>query len=164
MYPDCPVAKLISGGQTGVDRAALTVALFLEIPHGGWCPRGRRAEDGIIPTVYQMRETQETDYAARTERNVKEGDGTLILYRQRLTSGTALTNRLLKKHRRPVLLVDLAKEHSYQSVRDWLAAHGIQVLNVAGPRESSAPGITMETEQFLLNVFQGIPDAGEIGN
>ena len=71
----CQLDKIISGGQTGVDRAALDVAIFLEIPHGGWCPLGRRAEDGSIPKTYLLRETPQRDYAVRTEKNIIDSDG-----------------------------------------------------------------------------------------
>ena len=92
--------KIISGGQTGVDRAALDVAVELEIPHGGWCPKGRLAEDGRIPDSYKLRETTSREYAVRTEQNVLDSDGTLILYRESISGGTELTLRLAEKHRR----------------------------------------------------------------
>lgn len=101
------IRRLVSGGQTGVDRAALDAAIELDIQHGGWCPRGRRAEDGRISDHYQLDETKSANYAERTEQNVIDSDATLILYRKPLSGGTKLTKRLAEKHLRDVLLVDL---------------------------------------------------------
>ncbi len=153
--------KIVSGGQTGVDRAALDVAIFREIPHGGWCPKGRRAEDGPIPEVYQLKETHSNDYSVRTEQNVVESDGTLILYFNTLKGGTELTRRLAKRHKRPHLCIDLAEVNNVDenSLRDktkaWLASNNIGVLNVAGPRASSSSQIARHAESFLLSVFDG---------
>lgn len=152
--------KIVSGGQTGVDRAALDVAVFLDIEHGGWCPLGRRAEDGPIPENYQLTETQARDYAIRTEKNVTDSDGTLILYRQRTTGGTELTRRLAQKWDRPLLCIDLdelesgAQEVLQANFQDWLNQHAIQVLNVAGPRESSCPGISQLAERILVELLR----------
>ena len=155
MYELCPVQKIVSGGQTGVDRAALDAAMFLGLEHGGWCPRHRRAEDGRISERYHLSETQASDYSVRTEKNVLDSDGTLVLFRKRPTGGTALTVKFLKQHQRPCWLIDLTQEHDYGKVRNWLESHRIVVLNIAGPRESSQPGIAQEAEQLLVNVFQG---------
>ncbi|RLB35173.1 MAG: hypothetical protein DRH20_11280, partial [Deltaproteobacteria bacterium] len=95
--------KIISGGQTGADRAALDFALDAGIPHGGWVPRGRLAEDGPLPARYAVQEIDRRSYAARTEKNVLEADGTLILSHGKLTGGSALTRRLAKRHERPWL-------------------------------------------------------------
>lgn len=150
------VRKIVSGGQTGVDRAALDVALFLNIEHGGWCPAGRRAEDGPIPTCYQLRTTESRDYAVRTEQNVIDSDGTLILYRQRMTGGTDLTRKMAEKHRRPCFAINLEEVEPtvFQDLNNWLLEFNVAVLNIAGPRESSCPGITKEAEKFLLNSFK----------
>ncbi len=91
-------SRIVSGGQTGVDRAALDVAIALGIEHGGWCPRGRLAEDGTIPARYLLRETSSSEYAVRTEQNVIDSDGTLVIYYQRLQRGSLLTYRLAKEH------------------------------------------------------------------
>ena len=147
------VRRIISGGQTGVDRGALDAAIALGVEHGGWCPKGRLAEDGRIPARYNLRETDSCDYPQRTERNVADSDGTLILYRQPLQGGTELTRRLAHRHRKPCLLVDLAVEFDARRVRAWIRRHQIQVLNVAGPRESSAPGIARETERVLAALW-----------
>jgi len=140
---------IVSGGQTGVDRGALEAAIHLGIPHGGWCPRGRLAEDGRIPDRYQLREGQSADYPWRTEQNVIDSDGTLILYRRRISGGTQLTLRLARERGKPCRCVDLTGEPEIDAIRAWLTEQGIEVLNVAGPRESSAPGIEQQAFDFL---------------
>ena len=92
------IRRIISGGQTGADRAALDVAIKLDMPHGGWIPKGRKTEDGILPRKYHMQEMPTASYPKRTERNILDSDGTLILSRGKLTGGSALTRRLAKKH------------------------------------------------------------------
>lgn len=141
--------RIVSGGQTGVDRAALDVALSLGIDCGGWCPRGRRAEDGPIPECYPVSETASPRYEDRTERNVLDSDGTLILTWGDLAGGTALTQELALRHERPVLVVDLDGEPDPGTVREWIASRGIATLNVAGPRESGRPGIHLAAQAFL---------------
>lgn len=135
------IRRLISGGQTGVDRAALNVALALNIPVGGWCPKGRRAEDGRIPDRYPLVETPERHYQARTRRNVEDADGTLILNRGTLDGGTALTATHARRIGKPYLVVALEEGIEPATFREWLAANHITVLNVAGPRESKRPGV-----------------------
>jgi len=144
---------LVSGGQTGVDRAALDGALALGIPCGGWCPRGRRAEDGRIDMRYPLQETPSRDYAERTEWNVRDSDGTLILTRGAPQGGTALTLEIARRLGRPALVLDLAAARDAGAVRDWLAGEGIRILNVAGPRESAAPGIHDEALGFIQIVL-----------
>jgi hypothetical protein len=145
--------RIVSGGQTGVDRAALDVAIALGIPYGGWCPRGRRAEDGVIPACYAMQEHASADYDARTEANVADSDGTLVLYRGVLEGGTKLTCELAARHRKPLLVVDLATSPDPAAARRWIDAERIAVLNVAGPRESGRPGIGREAGDYLSRVF-----------
>lgn len=148
--------RIISGGQTGVDRAALDVALALGIECGGWCPRGRRAEDGPIPDQYPLVETPTDDYPERTERNVCDSDGTLILTRGKPDRGTALTLRLANRHEKPLYVVDLDQPASDETerVRRWLVQQRIDVLNVAGPRESAHEGIYAQAVMFLRAVVQ----------
>jgi hypothetical protein len=147
--------RIVSGGQTGVDRAALDAAICLGVPHGGWCPLGRLAEDGPIPGHYRLRETESAEYPARTEMNVIDSDGTLILYRGRLFGGTELTRRLALKHGKPHFAVDLdAKPAARAATLDWLARARIRVLNVAGPRESSSPGIGQAAFSFLRQLLE----------
>jgi hypothetical protein len=150
--------KIISGGQTGVDRGALDAAIGLGIPHGGWCPRGRLAEDGRIPDRYALSETDSPEYRVRTEQNVLDADATLILCRGRgqsaaLGGGTELTLRMAEQHRRPCLVVDLDRPGGLEEVRRWLKDHKVGVLNVAGPRESQSPGIAAQAKQFLSGLL-----------
>lgn len=147
------VERLISGGQTGVDRAALDVALALGIPCGGWCPKGRRAEDGPLPERYPLRETAKAAYPQRTEWNVRDSDGTLVLTLGPPDGGTALTLRLAAQMSRPVLRVDLREGARAEAVLEWVRENGIRVLNVAGPRESSRPGVYAEAVRFLAKAL-----------
>jgi hypothetical protein len=147
------VQKIVSGGQTGVDRGALDAAIALGIEHGGWCPRGRLAEDGAIPPRYRLIDTEATEYWVRTERNVVDSDGTLILYRGALKGGTEFTYRMTRKHRKPSLRIDLLAEPSPETVRQWINENDIRVLNVAGPRESSHRGIAQQAQQFMVSIF-----------
>jgi hypothetical protein len=152
--PQHPVVRVISGGQTGVDRGALEAALALGIEHGGWCPRGRRAEDGRVPNKYQLVECDAPGYHVRTEKNVVAADGTLIVFRREIKGGTALTQQLVKRHDKPCLLVDLDRKPLPGFVRQWLIDQQIAVLNVAGPRESTSPGIAAAAELFLRTVLR----------
>jgi hypothetical protein len=145
--------KIISGGQNRGNRAALDAALELGIPCGGWCPKGRRAEDGPIPDRYPLQETDSTSYPVRTELNVKDSDGTLILTWGRPTGGTALTIRLARRYRKPCLVMDLKKPTDPSSLRVWLEKNRIGVLNVAGPRESKNPGVTRMAYDFLVKAL-----------
>jgi len=148
-----PIVKIVSGGQTGVDRAALDAAIHCGIPHGGWCPKGRRAEDGRIPDRYLLRETVSADYAARTEANVVDSDATLVLAPGPPVGGTALAVDCCIRHRKPWLHVDFkasAGRRAAERIRDWLAGDARLndyggyaalppaqcTLNVAGPRAS----------------------------
>lgn len=151
--PKVAVRQIVSGGQTGVDRGALDSAIAVGIDHGGWCPRGRRTETGPLPARYALRETEETRYWVRTERNVLDSDGTLILYRGALSGGTKLTYRFTRKHARPAMLVNLEEASSVAAIRRWLAEEQIEVLNVAGPRESTAAGIADQARLLLEAVF-----------
>ncbi len=110
----------------------------------------------MIPEIYCLRETTERDYAIRTERNVIEADGTLILYRKRLSGGTELTRKLATKHRRRLECIDLSDfgEADFERVRLWIDKYGIKVLNVAGPRESTCAGIGKQAERFLVDVLK----------
>jgi hypothetical protein len=150
------ITKIVSGGQTGVDRAALDVALKRGIPIGGWCPRGRRAEDGRIPDEYVLQETDSKNYSHRTERNVEDSDGTLILTGGPLTGGTALTRSLARRNGSPELVIDLREEADFGAVEQWLAANRIRILNVAGPRESQQPGIHEQACEWLSRLLDQI--------
>jgi len=147
--------KIVSGGQTGVDRAALDVALQLGLDRGGWCPKGRRAEDGPIDESYPLTETTWDGYPQRTRYNVRDSDATLILTRGIPDKGTALTKQLAEKMHKPVFVVDLAQDEvTTDEVARWLRTEKIQVLNVAGPRASSQPGIYDAAKAFLLRLLQ----------
>ena len=146
------IKKIISGGQTGVDRAALDVAIKNCVAHGGWCPRGRRAEDGNIAEQYQLKETDSTDYAVRTAWNVRDADATLILNAGKLDGGTKLTVKLARTMKKPLLAIDVNRGFDHQLIRNWILAHKIKILNIAGPRESKHPGIYQKAFN-LLNSF-----------
>jgi len=149
------IEKVISGGQTGVDRAALDVAINLGIPCGGWCPKGRRAEDGRIPDHYPLQEASSSEYPVRTQLNVEDSDGTLILSWGSPAGGTALTIKLARRLKKPYLLIDLSPGGDFRKVLDWLRDHQVRILNVAGPREEEAPGIHDRAASFLLEVLRG---------
>lgn len=145
--------KIISGGQTGVDRAALDFAIAHGIVHGGWCPSGRRAEDGIIPAKYSLRETPETDPARRTEWNVRDADGTVIFsISAMLSGGSRLTGELARRGGKPWL--HLARERDAAAAAallpEFVSRHRIRVLNIAGPRHSEEP----EAAAFALEVLE----------
>ena len=136
--------KIVSGGQTGADRAALDFALQLGIPHGGWVPKGRRAEDGPLPDRYLLKETSAANYPERTEQNVVDSDGTLVISHGSLTEGSAYTIEMAIKHGRPWLHLDMERltlQEASQRLRSWMATSSIEVLNVAGPRQSNDPRI-----------------------
>ena len=150
------IVKIISGGQTGVDRAALDTAIRLGVPHGGWISKGRLAEDGPLPETYALKETASAVYAERTEKNVLDADGTLIIARGNLCGGTAYTREMAVKHGRPWLHVDLHRTPAFRaalSIRQWIATQRIRVLNVAGPRASKDPRIYSDTQALLESVY-----------
>jgi len=154
------VHRIISGGQTGADRGGLDAAIRLGIPQGGSCPRGRRAEDGVIPARYPLKETESRSYAARTRKNVQDADATVVFTKGPPTGGSLLTVELAGKHRKPLLEVDLAKvsrEEAARQVRDWILRAKISVLNVAGSRESQAPGLGREVREVLLAALADAP-------
>jgi hypothetical protein len=146
-------SKIVSGGQTGVDRGALDAAIALGIPHGGWCPRGRLAEDGTIPARYRLTETDSPEYHVRTESNVLDSDATLILYRGELKGGTKLTRQLAKRHGKPCLAVNLDHPADLDEIGQWIIQSHAATLNVAGPRESQSPGISAQAEELLRRLF-----------
>jgi hypothetical protein len=156
------IAQVLSGGQTGVDRAALDVAIERGIPVSGWCPRGRRAEDGIIPDRYRLTETPSQDCAERIAWNVRDADATLILAWGTPTGGTLLTLDVCLKQGKPHLGVDLAdgtgRERPVEAVRALLAsAVAGGTLNVTGPRTSQAPQAYEAAAAFLRDAYSGRP-------
>ena len=143
---------IVSGGQTGVDRAALDTAILLRIEHGGWCPAGRLAEDGAIPSRYALKETRSNEYPVRTGQNIADSSATLILHEGKLKGGTLLTRRLCDKQQKPYYTAKIGQQ-MIDAVREWLTIETPEVLNIAGPRESSAPGIYSRCKKFLLLTF-----------
>lgn len=141
--------KVVSGGQTGVDRAALDAAFDLGIARGGWCPRGKWAEDGTIPELYPLLETPSQETIQRTRWNVRDSDGTLVLFAFKVFGGTAETLEYAKELRKPVLALDLQVHPDHVQVAEWIMSSGIVTLNVAGPRESEAPGIYTMAKDFM---------------
>jgi len=139
---------IVSGGQTGADRGALDAALEAGVPCGGWCPRGRQAEDGTIPERYPLRETPTAEYPQRTAWNVRDSDGTAILHHGKVDRGTALTERLARRQHRPVIILDV-REAKPRDLADWIEKEKIRRLNVAGPRESRVPGLQAAVAAFL---------------
>ena len=152
--------KVISGGQVGVDRAALDAAIELGIPHGGWCPKGRTARDGVIPAKYKLMETISATYPPRTRLNVKDSDGTLIYTDGKYSRGTELTLTILKTWEKPYIMVPYNEAFPngmplpFTSAKDWILAQGIYILNVAGPSEDKHPGIYREAYAFLIELFR----------
>ena len=144
---------MVSGGQTGVDRAALDAAIDAGLPIGGFCPRGRLAEDGAIPARYPLVETPSAEHAQRTEWNVRDSDATLVLTRGTPRGGTAFTLAVAGRLGRPALVLDLALRPDPKSARAWCVERAGRTLNVAGPRESGAPGIYAEARAFLAALF-----------
>jgi len=145
--------KIVSGGQTGVDRAALDVALELGLPCGGWCPQGRKTEDGALNLRYPLIEAPSKDYEQRTKWNVRDSDGTLVLTSGPPTEGTAFTIEAAEKLRKPCLVLDLNNWPSESTVKVWAKDHAVRVLNVAGPRESKCPGIYVQAAELLRKVL-----------
>lgn len=148
-------SQIISGGQTGVDRAALDFAIKHGIHHGGWAPKGRLAEDGIIPLKYQLQELERGGYRQRTKSNVLTSNGTLILNLGELDGGTLATQVFAQKLKKPYMVVqldqfDLATEA--RRVLQWISDNQIYTLNVAGPREGKRRGIYSQTLKFLYNL------------
>ncbi len=147
--------RIVSGGQSGVDRAALDVALELGVPCGGWCPKGRLAEDGRIPERYPLAETPSEEYPQRTEWNVRDSDATLILFRGALKGGSALTARLAQSYGRPCRTVDLDLGPDAGAIREWVERQAVRTLNVAGPRASDSPKLYEQAARLLRAVLAG---------
>ena len=147
------IERIVSGGQTGVDRAALDVAIAREIPHGGWCPLGRIAEDGPIPSCYQLEEHSSPKYADRTKRNVIDSDATLVLYSSKLEGGTFKTYRYAECIAKPCLKIRLTHPGRIERVHEWLEKSNVRILNIAGPRASKEPEIYQCAFDYLMRIF-----------
>ena len=154
------IERVISGGQTGVDRAALDVAEELGLTRGGWCPAGRLAEDGTIPERYHLTETPTPEYEERTDWNVRDSDATLILTIGQPSGGTAHTIECAQAQAKPYFVLDLEAAGDTHVVQEWLETNRIRSLNVAGPRETKAPGIELQAARYLRELLAiGLPRA-----
>ena len=153
------IRRIVSGGQTGADRAALDAAMDLGIETGGWIPRGRWTEDGGVPERYlNMKETKSTDPALRTEHNVRDSDGTVVLSHGEVFGGTKWTVEVSGRLRKPMLRLDLSvqsEEVNAARLLAWMSAEGIEVLNVAGPRESEDGDIYSAVRAVLGTALRG---------
>jgi hypothetical protein len=152
------ITKIVSGGQTGADRAALDFAIQHSIPHGGWIPKGRLTEEGPLSDHYRLREMETRNYSKRTEQNVIDSDGTLILSHGKLSGGSALTRQFAKKHQRTWLHIDFdnsSMEEAAEQIKKWIEENKIKTLNVAGPRTSKDSRIYRKTLELLEITFSG---------
>jgi hypothetical protein len=155
--------KIISGGQTGVDRAALDVALAMGVPCGGWCPAGRLDEEGIIPARYPVKAMEKGGYFARTIQNLVDADGTLILYFGELEGGTEETLFRCIKLKRPYCLIDAAEvtvERAIAKAAAFVRTRAVHSLNVAGPRASKRPEAYACAHAVVAGLIRGLRDAG----
>lgn len=151
------IEKIISGGQTGADQGALDAAIALGVEHGGWIPKGRKTEIGPLPKKYHLKEMVSPSYPKRTEKNVLDSQGTLILTNGRLTGGSSLTKKYAVQHGLPWLHVNLDKvaiPEAIDMVKCWVKENRIKALNVAGSRESKSPGIHDSTHSIILGVLE----------
>jgi hypothetical protein len=148
--------KLISGGQSGADIAALDFAIERGIPHGGWCPHGRKAEDGTIDPRYELQETPSSGYVQRTEWNTRDSDGTVVFsIAPVLTGGSKRTVELALRHHKPVIHIsrDGGPASPEQALLRFIQEHNIKVLNVAGPRASKEAEVGAFVKQVLGELF-----------
>jgi hypothetical protein len=151
------IAKIISGGQTGVDRGALDFAIRKGITHGGACPKGRLSENGRIPDKYNLTETSSKSYPGRTLKNVQAADGTLILSRGKPSGGTLLTVYFCNSVSKPRFVIDLNHPLQASDFWQWVKTTKIGTLNVAGPRESKQSGIKKQTIAALEQLWAKMP-------
>ncbi len=149
------INKIVAGGQSGVDRSALDFSIKNNIPHGGWCPKNRWAEDGIIPTFYNLTETVEEASEARTLKNVVFSDGTLIIFKNTKDLGTFKTIEFCIQNNKAFFEIDLTKKIEKEQFNHWLISNNIKVLNVAGSRESNSPERYNETTSLLKYLVFG---------
>ncbi|MBW1821972.1 MAG: putative molybdenum carrier protein, partial [Deltaproteobacteria bacterium] len=150
------IKKIISGGQTGADQAAIDVAINMGIPYGGRLPKGRKTEKGPLPDKYLLQELPDSSYSKRTKKNVVGSDGTLIISHGKLTGGSELTRIIAEKNDRPCLHIDLNKIIVFKAaeqIKSWIETHKIEVLNIAGPRESNDPKIYKAARDVLETVL-----------
>ena len=151
------IKKIISGGQTGADQAALDIAIELRIPHGGWIPKGRITEKGLLPEKYKLQEMTTSSYSKCTEKNVIDSDGTLIICRGKISEGSELTLRYAGKHQRECLCIDMNTNRGFvaaQLIKAWIVENNIKVLNVTGTRSSKDSDIYVDSARLLRAVYQ----------
>lgn len=148
--------KIISGGQSGVDRAALDFCLENTIPCGGWCPKGRMAEDGIIANIYPLKETRTANYQERTRLNIIDSDASLLLYNSKMDKGTHYSLDTIRKFDKLYFQYDFSIENDPIIVSNWLKDNNISIINIVGPRESENPGIYVMVKSFLNELWQGL--------
>lgn len=148
--PRAFLTQIVSGGQTGVDRAALDFGLDNKIAVGGWCPKGRCAEDGPIDARYPLRETEQAEVTFRTEFNARDSDGSLVLVENHLMRGTGYTREMAIKHEKPYWIQPVDAPFDKEGFARWLIANNIRVLNIGGPRESDQPGSVYDIARALL--------------
>lgn len=151
--------KIISGGQTGADRAGLDAAIRYNIPHGGAIPKGRRTEEGVLPEHYSLMELQSTSYPVRTEQNVVDSDATVIFSHGPLSKGSLLTQKTAILHNRPVLHLDLRLvdvKRAASLLVDFVRTQNVETLNIAGPRASGDPYIYSATLSVLAAAVPSI--------
>jgi hypothetical protein len=156
---DMSITRIVSGGQTGADRGGLDAAIASGVAHGGWCPKGRLAEDGVIPERYRLTETAEVAAEGRTRKNVTDSDGTVLFTHGEARGGSLLTLQYAEQIGKPLLHLDVAGVTEVEAatrLRDWAHTHEIVTLNVAGERESEAPGIHAWVRNVLERVL-GLP-------
>ena len=153
--------KIISGGQTGADRAGLDTAIAKGIPHGGWIPKGRKTEDGLLPDKYNLSEMTTKSYPKRTEKNILDSDGTMIISHGKITGGSSLTRKLAKQHVKPWIhldMNDLSIKEAAEQLSRWITGHNIKTLNVAGPRATKDLAIHMKASEVLDGCIDRLMD------
>ncbi|WP_020585461.1 putative molybdenum carrier protein [Desulfobacter curvatus] len=149
------IQKIISGAQTGADRAGIDAAIESGVEYGGWIPKGRKAEDGTVPEKYtELTEVPRGGYPKRTEQNVIDFDGTIIFTYGKLTTGSALTKKFAVQHKKPFLHIDLDTALKPSStIKAWIQENNIQVLNVAGRSASKSPGIYEHVKGIICEIL-----------
>ena len=163
------ILRIVSGGQTGADRGGLEAAIHCDIPHSGWCPKGRKAEDGSIPLKYQLKELPTADYLARTKANVSDSDCTIIFSYGALEGGSLKTATFAKKLNKPWLHIDLkmlTREQALKLILKWLQTSCPKdcILNIAGSRASKSPSLAGTVAALMVDVLQATNGLGSGGN
>ncbi|MFQ5469944.1 MAG: putative molybdenum carrier protein [Gammaproteobacteria bacterium] len=149
------IEKIVSGGQTGVDRAALDAAIQQGVPIGGWCPEGRLADDGPIDNRYPLQEVADTDHTVRTEFNVRDSDGSLMIYRDKLHGGTAYALEMAKRMAKPVMAVNLDDSPDPKELIKWIKQNELKTLHIGGQREDTSPGIYGISLALITQIIEG---------